>query len=75
MSVRRFVVLDKSFLIGVRKDVLTEYCERYDFLASESLLGECFQAFLPSTKKDERARHENAAALMKFAKDYFLVTG
>lgn len=69
MSVRRFVVLDKSFLFGVRKEVISDLSERYDFLASESLLGECFQSFLPGQKKDERTRHENAAALMKFSHD------
>jgi len=73
MSVRRFVVLDKSFLFGVRKEIIAGLSERYDFLASESLLGECFQSFIPSQKKDQRTRRENAAALMKFSnEDYRL---
>jgi len=69
MSVWRFVVLDKSFLFGARNEISAGLSERYDFLASESLLGECFQSFIPSQKKDQRTRRENAAAVIKFSNE------
>lgn len=63
----RYVVLDKSFLRSVPKDVLMELSSRYDFLASATLMGECFQTFLPSQERDERTRRLNVGALMKFS--------
>lgn len=63
----RYVVLDKSFLRSVPKDVLMELSSRYDFLASATLMGECFQTFLPSQERDKKTRKLNVGALMKFS--------
>lgn len=67
MTTKRYVVLDKSFLRSVSKVTLMELSSRYDFLASSTLMGECFQTFLPSQERDEQTRKLNASALMKFS--------
>jgi hypothetical protein len=69
VSNRRRVVLDKSFLIGAGKAVFVSLNDRYDFLAIDALLGECFQTFLPSQQRDEEIRKRNVCALLKFAEE------
>lgn len=64
---KRYVVLDKSFLRSAPKNLLMELSGRYDFLASATLMGECFQTFLPSQERDEETRKFNVGALMKFS--------
>lgn len=69
MSDRRLVVLDKSFLMGAGKAAFADLSSRYDFLATDTLLGECFQVFLPSHERDDKIRERNVWALLKFAEE------
>ena len=67
MPPKPYVVLDKSFLMGVNPPRLKIRFKDIFFVATESLLGECFQAFLPAQNKDEEEREQNIRALLKFA--------
>ena len=67
MNGKRYAVLDKSFLMGARVHAFADLSERYCFLATGALLGECFQTFLPSQGRDEQTRERNVWALRKFS--------
>jgi hypothetical protein len=67
MPDKPYIVLDKSFLIGVRTPMLNALLETYRFVATETLLGEGLQAFLPAQNKTPKQLEMNVRSLLKFS--------
>jgi hypothetical protein len=61
------IVLDKGFLMAVSASDFRELSKEYQFLASASLLGECFKHFSSGFQSDDNRRRQIQNGMRKFS--------